>query len=157
MCYRSSKLCYISINRKIAHLVILYLIMKGSWQPQGYAQYPGQYPSQSTGGVQSQMGSITGKWQAHLVDGVKVNFPVEIDSNSISFKYCNIKSFSYIIQGSSIKVQPGLSTLMACLSPMKPTEDEVTDAFQFVDNFELSSHSLVLKKGNNPLVVLVRL
>jgi hypothetical protein len=90
-------------------------------------QYPQQYPQQQFQPVQqggfNQMraGTIVGKWQAQSVNGIKVNFPVEISQNNISFRYCNQMNFPYHSQGNQINIQAGASTLMACVSPMNPT------------------------------------
>ena len=71
--------------------------------------------------MQIRAGSITGKWQTHSVNGIKVNFQVEINPNCISFKYCNHKNMPYTTQGNQIKIEGGMSTMMACISPMNPT------------------------------------
>jgi heat shock protein HslJ len=78
---------------------------------------PSSTTTQSSRNTASQ--SIIGNYSVRNINGVPVNFEVNIDESNIGFKYCNTKGMSYSISGSSIKVSPGFSTKMLCsnLSP----------------------------------------
>lgn len=65
---------------------------------------PGQNSHYQNPGNQNRFGGLTGKWQAHSINGIQVNFPVEINSNMISFIYCNHKNMPYMIQGNQIRI-----------------------------------------------------
>lgn len=64
---------------------------------------------------------------------------------------CNGFGGNYTVDGSKLKLENVLSTMMACTPGMK-MENKLMTAFREVDNYEISKGILKLKKGNNVLV-----
>lgn len=71
------------------------------------------------------------------------NVYVSISNNTISYQYCNRKNLSYTLQGNTINIQRGISTLMAC-DDLTPSENEVDTAFADARTFEHTGTTLRL-------------
>lgn len=72
-----------------------------------------------------------------------------ISDSSISYRYCNGKSMSYSTSnGNSIKIVPGISTMMACIG-LNPTEGEFDSAFSSAVRYDKIGSTLRFydKKG----------
>lgn len=66
--------------------------------------------------------SISGSWVMTTLNGYITSIPVEIDSNSIKFTYCNTQSYNYNIgRVGRISIQAGFSTKIACRLSRPPS------------------------------------
>lgn len=100
--------------------------------------------------------SLVGDYQVTNVNGLPVDFEVNIDGSQIGYKYCNTKGMKYSTTGSSIKVSSGFSTKMYC-SNLSPSESLVDNAFTSATSYSVSSNVVTFYKNGVVCLVLNRI
>jgi heat shock protein HslJ len=110
----------------------------------------------STSSRNSVSQSLVGDYQVTNVNGLPVDFEVNIDESQIGYKYCNTKGMKYSSTGSSIKVSPGFSTKMLC-SNLSPSEYTIDNAFTSATSYSVSSNVVTFYKNGVICLVLNRI
>lgn len=95
--------------------------------------------------LQSGSAPITGSYIIGMINNVGTTelnkVKVTITDDTISFKYCNGKSFPYTKSGNTISIQSGISTMMFC-SGLDPSESTVSQAFLDARTFRMDGNTL---------------
>jgi heat shock protein HslJ len=100
---------------------------------------------------------LVGSWNLTKVNGAAPSQPVNVtfEADRINFKYCNFINMPYKLNGSRITIDNAVSTRMACLNEMKPSESDLTKAFTGAKKWKVSKRLLTIYGPNN--AVLARL
>lgn len=84
------------------------------------------------------------------------NISVEITNDYIFFVYCNMKEFSYNRNGNNLYLEYQSTTKMSC-GDMRPSQSEITAAFEYASSFSIDRTSLsIYDKKRKLRLVLVR-